>query len=287
MDVITVKGAFTILEMDFDTQKRYTPCDINKQYKKLALKYHPDKSDVHNTGKFQTICQAKEFVINNLHNINSSLHSYENEEEYEFILSEIDTLRIMYNVLYKGVFTYRVKKKISDNHNLQNYMANFVLDNMLRLIEKKIRDNELKNSNVKIILLRPTLVDLLNDNVFIYRNNTLDLIYYVPLWHKEVSFYDDLTQIEYIFICIPNFSDIQKEYPIISHVCIDDSNNLFIHITDFVSQLQIDNKIFTFDTTTFIETNQYTFLNQGVCQPHNDKNIYDITNRSNVFIRIQ
>lgn len=280
MDVIT---AFTILEMNYDTQKRYTLCDINKQYKKLALKYHPDKSDIHNTGKFQAICEAKEYVINNLHNINS----YENEEEYEFILSEIDTLRIMYNVLYKGVFTYRVKKKISSNHILQNYMANFVLDNMLRLIEKKIKDNEIKNTNVKIILVRPTLVDLLNDNVFIYRSNTSESVYYIPLWHKEVSFYDELTNIEYIFICIPNFSDIQKEYPIISHVCIDDSNNLFVHITEFVSHLQIDNKIFTFDTTTFLETNQYTFLNQGVCQPHNDKNIYDITYRSNVFIRIQ
>jgi hypothetical protein len=287
MNVITVKDAFTILEMNYDAQKRYTLCDINKQYKKLALKYHPDKSDFHNTSKFQAICQAKEFVITNLHNINSSLDSYENEQEYEFILSEIDTLRIMYNVLYKGVFTYRVKKKVSSNHTLQNYMANFVLDNMLRLIEKKIKDNELKNTNVKIILLRPTLVDLLNDNVFIYRNNTSDLVYYIPLWHKEVSFYDELTKIEYIFICIPNFSNIQKEYPIISHVCIDDSNNLFIHIAEFVSQLQIETKIFAFNTTTILETNQHTFLNQGVCQPHNDKNIYDTTNRSNVFIRIQ
>ena len=284
---MNVKDAFTILEIKYDTQKRYTLCDINKQYKKLALKYHPDKSDAHNTSKFQAICQAKEFVINNLHNINSSLDSCENEEEYEFILSEIDTLRIMYNVLYKGVFTYRVKKKISGSHNLQNYMANFVLDNMLRLIEKKIKDNELKNSNVKIVLLRPTLLDLLNDNVFIYRTNTNDSIYYVPLWHKEVSFYDEPTKNEYIFICIPNFSDIQKEYPIISHVCIDDSNNLFIHLTEIVSHLQIDTKIFTFDTPSISESSQYTFLNQGVCQPHNDKNIYDTSYRSNVFIRIQ
>jgi len=286
MSVMTVKEAFAILELDYVVNIQYTLCDINKQYRKLALKYHPDKSDIHNTSKFQTICQAKDFVINNLHNINPSSYSYDNNEDYEFILSEIDTLRLMYNVLYKGVFTYRVKKKLPNTHNIQNYMANFVLENMMRLIEKKIKDNDLKNTNVKIILLRPTLNDLLNDNVFVYRNPLSDVVYYIPLWHKEVSFYDNLSKNEYIFICIPNFSDIQKQYPMISHVCIDDSNNLYIHITDFCSQLIIENKIFTFDSA-LLETNQYTFLKKGVCQSYNDKNIYDTTSRASVYIRIK
>ena len=283
MSIENVKQALTILELDYNISHHYSICDIKKQYKRLALKYHPDKSDIHNTGKFQSICQAKEYLLANIHNINSNTASSKNENENDFILSEIDTLRIMYNVMYKGVFTYRVKKKVSQSIGLPDYMANFVLDNMIRLIEKKIKDNETVNSNTKIILLRPSLYDLLNDNIFIHR--TKSMTFYIPLWHKEVSFYDDKIEIEYIFISIPDFNDTKINYPIISQVCIDDSNNLFIHITEYISELVIGNKVFTFPS--FIKDNQYVFHGDGICHTNNEKNIYDITSRSNVFIRIQ
>lgn len=282
MSVGDVKDAFTILELDYNISSRYSINDIKKQYKRLALKYHPDKSDIHNTGKFQSICQAKDYLLANIHNINSTLSSCKNEDENDFILSEIDTLRIMYNVMYKGIFTYRVKKKVSQGV-LSGYMTNFVLDNMIRLIEKKIKDNEITNSNTKLILLRPSLYDLLNDNIFIY--HTKNTTFYIPLWHKEVTFYDNKVEIEYIFICIPNFTDTKTNYPIISQVCIDDSNNLFIHITECIPQLVIGNKVFTFPSV--INDGQCVFLSDGVCHTNNEKNIYDITSRSNVFIRIQ
>lgn len=282
MSVGDVKDALTILELDYNISCRYSISDIKKQYKRLALKYHPDKSDIHNTGKFQSICQAKEYLLANIHNINSTHSSCKNEDENDFILSEIDTLRIMYNVIYKGVFTYRVKKKVPRGV-LSDYMSNFVLDNMIRLIEKKIRDNEITNSNTKMILLRPSLYDLLNDNIFIY--NTKNTTFYIPLWHKEVTFYDNNDEIEYIFICIPNFTDTKTNYPIISQVCIDDSNNLFIHISDCIPQLVIGNKVFRFPSV--INEGQCVFYGEGVCHTNNEKNIYDITSRSNVFIRIQ
>ena len=278
MSIENVKQAFTILELEYNPTIQYSICDIKRQYKKMALKYHPDKSDIHNTGKFQSICQAKEYLLNN-----SNAYLPKNENGNNCILSEIDTISIMYNVMYKGVFTYRVKKKISNEMGLPDYMSNFILDNMIRLIEKKIQDNETSNSNTKIILLRPSLCDLLNDNIFIYRtkNNT----FYIPLWHKEVTFYDDKTEIEYIFIIIPDFTGIKNNNPNISQVCVDDSNNLFIYITEFVSQLIIGNKTFTFDNP--IKDNQYAFHGQGISHTYNEKNIYDISSRSNIFIRIQ
>lgn len=274
-----VKQALTILELDYNIPHQYSVCDIKKQYKRLALKYHPDKSDIHNTGKFQSICQAKDYLLSNIHNINSA----SSNDQDDFILSEIDTLRIMYNVMYKGVFTYRVKKKISQCVGLSDYMTNFVLDNMIRLIEKKIKDNESIDSNTKIILLRPSLHDLLNDNIFIHR--TKGMTFYIPLWHKEVSFYDDKNEKEYIFISIPDFTDTKTIYPIISQVCIDDSNNVFIHITEYISKLVIGNKVFTFPS--FIKDGQCVFHSEGICHTNNEKNIYDITSRSNVFVRIQ
>lgn len=281
MSVENVKTALTILEMEVTPLTQYSIRDVKRQYKKLALKYHPDKSDIHNTGKFQSICEAKEYLINNIHNINSNSSSPKNDND--FILSEIDTLCIMYNVMYKGVFTYRVKKKISNDNELPDYMANFVLDNMLRLIEKKIKDNEILNSNTKIILLRPSLCDLLNDNLFIYRTNSVT--FYIPLWHKEITLYDDKIEMEYVFIIIPDFTGIKNNSPIISQVCIDDSNNLYIHLSEYVSQLTIGSKIFTFPSV--INDGQYTFNGEGISHTNNEKNIYDISSRSNVFIRIR
>jgi hypothetical protein len=278
MSIENVKHALTILELESYPSNQYSICDIKKQYKKLALKYHPDKSNIHNTSKFQSICLAKEYLLNNS---NSNTFLPKNETDIDY-LSEIDTLCIMYNVIYKGVFTYRVKKNISNNAELSNFMTNFVLDNMMRLIEKKIKDNETTNPNTKIILLRPSLCDLLNDNIFIYRN--MGATFYIPLWHKEIFFYDDKNEVEYVFIIIPDFTDTRNTHPIISHVCIDDTNNLFIYIPEFVSQLIIDDKTFTFDGD--VKDNQYVFYEKGVCHTHNENNIYDISSRSNVFIRI-
>jgi hypothetical protein len=278
MSIENVKQAFTILELEYSPTIQYSMCDIKRQYKKMALKYHPDKSDIHNTGKFQSICQAKEYLLNN-----PNAYLPKNENENNCILSEIDTICIMYNVMYKGVFTYRVKKKISKEMGFPDYMSNFILDNMIRLVEKKIQDNETSNSNTKITLLRPSLCDLLNDNIFIYR--TKNKIFYIPLWHKEITFYDDNIEVEYIFIIIPDFREIKNNNPIISQVCVDDSNNLFIYITEIVSQLIVGNKTFTFDNP--IKDNQYVFRGEGISHTYNEKNIYDISSRSNVFIRIQ
>jgi hypothetical protein len=281
MSIKNVIEALIVMEMEPIHSFQYSIRDIKRQYKKLALKYHPDKSDIHNTSKFQSICQAKEYLINNIHNINSS--SSKNENDNDFILSEIDTLCIMYNVVYKGVFTYRVKKKISNDNGLPDYMANFVLDNIMRLIEKKIKDNEISNSNTKIILLRPSLCDLLNDNIFIYRSDSVT--YYIPLWHKEITFYDDKTEIEYVFIIIPDFTNIKHNSSIISHACVDDSNNLYIHITEYIPQLVIGSKVFTFPKS--ITDRQCIFNGEGISHTNNEKNIYDISSRSNVFFRIQ
>jgi hypothetical protein len=278
MSIENVKQAFTILELEYKPTNQYSICDIKRQYKKLALKYHPDKSDIHNTSKFQSICQAKEYLLNN-----PTIYSPKNETDANCILSEIDTICIMYNVMYKGVFTYRVKKKVSNEMGLPDYMSNFILDNMIRLVEKKIRDNDISNSRTKIILLRPSLYDLLNDNIFIYR--TKSDTFYVPLWHKEVTFYDDKLELEYVFILIPDFTGTKNITPIISQVCMDDSNNLFIYITEFVSQLIVGNKTFAFCKS--VKDNQYVFHGEGVSHPYNEKNIYDISLRSTVFIRIQ
>ena len=137
MSIENVKQAITILELEYNPTNQYSICDIKKQYKKLALKYHPDKSNIHNTGKFQSICLAKDYLLNNPNS--NSTSSKKNETDVDYLLSEIDTLCIMYNVIYKGIFTYMVKKKVSDKAELSNFLTNVVLDNMVRLIEKKIK----------------------------------------------------------------------------------------------------------------------------------------------------
>ncbi len=67
---IAVKSALIALEIyDIDEVMRK---DVDRQYKKLALKYHPDKNDDTSAlEKFQTIGAAKEFLDEQFNNLNS------------------------------------------------------------------------------------------------------------------------------------------------------------------------------------------------------------------------
>ena len=121
-----------------------------------------------------------------------------------------------------------------------------------------------------------------NDNLFIYR--TKNMVFYIPLWHKEIALYDDKINMEYVFIIIPDFVDIKNKYPIISQVCIDDSNNVYIRLTEYIPELIIGSKVYTFPRV--MTNGQCIFNGEGVSHTNNEKNIYDISSRSNVFFKI-
>ena len=57
------KNPYSILELD--TSKNISKDDIKKAYRKLILKYHPDKNTEDTTEKFKEIQTAYEILSNN------------------------------------------------------------------------------------------------------------------------------------------------------------------------------------------------------------------------------
>ena len=254
-----INSALKILEFDKELS-HYTIRDIEKKYKKLALKYHPDKNKMNksitSTEKFQKLCDAKNFIIAYLKNTNNIV------DDKEIIFSEIDSLVAIYNTCHKC--------QMMSGNGIGLVGVHFILENLVLLIKNKI---ELYNTDKqKIILLRPTISDLMNDNLFVYK--THNSIHYIPLWHRELWIYENDADIEYLFLSIPV---IEKR------MCIDEKNNIYVFL-EYSKEIDIGGKIFEIPPINELVHNYHTIYNNGILQPNN-KDIYRISPRSNIFIK--
>ena len=254
-----INSALKILEFD-KKLSHYTIRDIEKRYKKLALKYHPDKNkwNKSNTSseKFQNLCDAKDFIVAYLKNKSN------NSNDKEIIFSEIDSLIAIYNTCHKC--------QMMSGNGIGLAGVHFILENLVLLIKNKI---ELYNThNQKIILLRPTITDLMNDNLFVYKTN--NSTHYIPLWHRELWIYENETDIEYLFLSIPVIEQ---------RMCIDEKNNIYIFL-EYSKEIDIGGKTFEIPPTNELIHNYHTIYNNGILQPNNN-DIYRISSRSNIFIK--
>ena len=251
MNIIT---ALKILNFDKEI-KEYSIRDIEKRYKKLALKYHPDKSS-NTKEKFLDIYDAKEYIITFLKNQTNTLDSKES------ILTEIDSLISIYNTCHKC--------QMMSGDGIGLFGVHFILENIILLIKKKI--DLYNDENQIIVLLRPSIRDLMNDNVFVYK--TSKSTHYIPLWHREICIYEKESDIEYLFLCIPLIKQ---------RLCIDEKNNIYIFL-DYSRQIEIGGKHFEIPSLDDLKTNFHTINNCGVLQQKNT-DIFHSSSRANIFIK--
>lgn len=285
--------AVEILELGDD----YTEEELKKQYRLMALQYHPDKDhSVGATEKFQEIKEAYDVLLNGQpddDNIDIDKSSYGGvlliflkkilaSEKCNQVISIIiqklssmcedsalETLgKIDRMTLLK---TYELLKKYAKVLHFSEYFIERVSDLVID-----------KTENDECIILNPTVDDLFDNNLY---KLTLDgKLYIVPLWHHELV-YDHSGNDIYV-VCDHKMPD---------NVIFGPNNDLFTSITldlktiwrERTQKIYIGKREFEISADKLkLVPKQRIMLSECGISRINTRDMYDITNKGDIYIDI-
>ena len=308
---INFKKALEILEFNpkIDTPSE---ADIKKKYYKLALKYHPDKQKNKNLSqktqkeycdKFKKINMAYDYLKQNGDENIWGTDEQEAPSDYMTILKQCinfvypsnswDDLYIQTTVksfmlncqdVSLDIFKNMEKERCCELYELMaNYFTMFDMPNK-DILEKMriICQEKMKNDN--IIVLTPSINDLMNDKV--YKLKVGDEDFYIPLWHNKLYF--DLSMNDLIVLIKPDLPD---------NIFIDSKNNIIIKKTAYVDDIFnigkfsciFEGKQLEVDSTKIIiskEIQVFSFRRCGIAIKDDD-NIFSHKHRGDIFIHLK
>ena len=299
------KDAFNILEIDFvnEEYKDITLDYLKKQYRKLALKNHPDKNGntYESNEKFKRINEAYHYLKKEMKHLDFEEDVSNSSSLYYDILKRfINTVfegncdelltKVVNDIMSSGK---RISVKMFDNLDkdtafniytfLSNnrsilHLSNDILNTIREIVVKKY-------DNVEVYKLNPTINDLVNNNLYkLYINEQLFL---VPLWHNESYF--DISGCEIIVICDP---ELEKG------VTIDDDNNICIETTiegKNISELiennasitiQLGNKSISIPISNIYMKKEQIYRIKSEGLPKDNSNMYDVYEKTDLIVNI-
>ena len=295
--------------MDFNTatgllelKGSFTKKDLYKSYRKKCLQYHPDKNK-HGEEVFKLVNEAKDYLERYLNKKSSSTDDEnthdDGEKTYESYLFEyLNTLTTKYGIkneslmdsLYKivkecqtmslRVFSELDYDKMVDiyeyvmKYNVLFHLDDSILQDMKKLIEKKTNETN-------IVVLHPTIDDLIQDNIFCLEHN--DDTFYIPLWHHELYFKDNT-----VVRIVPELD---------KNTTIDTNNNVHVNkYYDLCELFDMSSIEFKLGTQSFnipvsdlsIKHNQTVCIRgKGISRINTDEDdIFDNSKRGDVFVHI-
>jgi curved DNA-binding protein CbpA len=307
--------ALNILEIDL-TKVNYNDITfdfLKKQYKKLALKKHPDKNGNTPTSNetFQKLNEAYHYLekeMNFLNSENDIEQPYEGTCEYNNSSLYYDILRSFMKTVFEGKYNDILTNIVNDIITASKIISAKLFDDLdkdttlniytflsnnrdtLHLSQEKlnkIREIVVKKyNNVEVYKLNPSITDLLNNNI--YKLFINDELFLVPLWHNETYF--DGSGCEIIVLCepdLPNNISIDNENNIHVKTEIIATNNLFNLILNnhFISVNIGDKEFIIYLSNLFMQKEQYYRIkNVGLSKIKKD--IYDISEKTDIIVKI-
>ena len=304
-----LNDAFETLEIDINNKsvsKEY----IKKQYRKLALKYHPDKNGntEESNERFKKINEAYNY-LNNLYSDTegTDLDIDAESDNYQSSLYT-DILKGFIRTSFEGKYSEILSKIVSkiigagkkistdlfnelDKDNALNIYSFLSINRSTLHLSQEILDliREIvvkKYDNVEIYKLNPSINDLINNNL--YKLYIGDELFLVPLWHNE-SYFETSSNSEIMVICEPELEN---------SITIDDDNNICIDIIINVSELQrlilnndsipiqIGSKELSIPISNlYMKKEQiYKIKGQGISKVK--RNIYDVSDKTDIIVKI-
>ena len=274
----------------------FSEAELRRQYRMLALKYHPDKFPEDKDGEmFKSIHSSYIYLNQHLNKaeISSKPESYDDllKEFLEYlnisfniplVVSVIDTLSNNYDMLAKSLFRGLPKETCVELfHIINKYKDVFNFNNQFfKDLEEIVRE---KSINDNFSILYPSIDDLFESNISCleYKGDT----YYVPLWHSEVTY--ENKDGDLIVKCIPNCPDYVK---------IDEANNIHVYLNiNFYNLFELEkisfligSKRFYVQTSDLRITKNQTIKKIGQGIPViNTKDVYCNKKLSNIYVHIQ
>ena len=296
--------------------------ELKKQYRKLALQYHPDKNgnSEESNMQFQHLHEAYETLCaNTMHNgttedastqpgrenqsknyaygamlqgfVDSFFGAQANEEHIQVIK---ELVRTGYRKISVTLFD-----KLDKETSL--YVLTFLSKyrHVLHIDDTTIADIKTavmkKCEHDQVYILHPTLKDMLEHNVYILQADGRR--YAVPLWHHEMYFDassretdqkdadGDKCKKEIIVKCVPSLPD---------HIWVDDDNALHMKISlpflvEYFSTRKVvvmmDEQELEITNVLFKQSHTYYLKNQGLSKI-DEENIHAIDDKCGVFVHL-
>jgi hypothetical protein len=231
-----IELAFEILEIDVNVVnvESITKDYLKKKYHKLCLKWHPDKNTQNiqeSTEKFREINDSYVYLLKQIFDENSNTFDDKSISDNflyqsilikflkliitgEYSLNFFQEIILNINILSISIFENIDVRTAIDLYNLLcKYREIFHISNEALLYVSLLIKEKYKND--KIIILRSTIDDLWQNNI--YKLNYEDECYLVPLWHNELYFEKN----NIIILCHPSLPEDIK---------LDENNNIIVNV---------------------------------------------------------
>ena len=277
---------------------------IKKKYRIQALKYHPDKHKENKTyyeERFKQIFQAYDYLINYVENNKSDgLHTDFNQEynsifesflnssfshvsqSNDIIKTIIQLAKLSIDPLSSQLFQHLSSFQLTQIYEfiLQYESLLYIDPSLLEKIKTLLKEEIEKCS---IILLHPTIDDLLLSNVYVLHHE--EEKFFVPLWHGELHF-ETKTGKNLIVKCIPELDD---------HLYLEENNDLYVNISTTIDNLiqkknlliQLGSSEFTIPISgLYIKEFQTYIIPINGINYANINQIYDDSKKSKIYVQI-